>query len=116
MITSALRATRWRALTHSQTRSLTTIGIRREDPSRVWERRAPLTPQAVQSLLSTRKDLEVEVESCQRRCFPNESYQQVRIPTLAYAAEADQVGRSEYCLGIIGKYRRRIGDKGGSGG
>ena len=57
---------------------MTTLGIRREDPGRVWERRVPLTPEAVQSLLSSTKDLKVEVESCRRRCFPDDLYAKVR--------------------------------------
>ncbi|KIR40645.1 alpha-aminoadipic semialdehyde synthase [Cryptococcus deuterogattii 99/473] len=56
-------------------RCLTTLGLRREDPSRIWERRTPLTPQAVQNLLADAKDeLRVEVESCKRRCFSDALY------------------------------------------
>lgn len=59
-------------------RCLTTLGLRREDPSRIWERRTPLTPHAVQSLLADAKDqLKVEVESCKRRCFPDSLYSDV---------------------------------------
>lgn len=59
-------------------RCLTTLGLRREDPSRIWERRTPLTPHAVQSLLADAKDqLRVEVESCKRRCFPDAQYSDV---------------------------------------
>ena len=72
MITHTLRTVRLRTnFVKSYNRYLTTIGIRREDPARVWERRTPLTPEAVQSLLSSKEDLAVEVESCERRCFPN---------------------------------------------
>jgi alpha-aminoadipic semialdehyde synthase len=78
MIIHALRRVRARTSTPtSYRRYLTTIGIRREDPARVWERRAPLTPDAVQSLLTSKKDLAVEVESCERRCFPNRLYHEV---------------------------------------
>jgi alpha-aminoadipic semialdehyde synthase len=58
-------------------RYLTTIGIRCEDPTRVWERRTPLTPQDVQALLSSYNDVAVEVESCKRRCFPDDKYHEV---------------------------------------
>lgn len=59
-------------------RCLTTLGLRREDPSRIWERRTPLTPQAVQNLLADAKDeLRVEVESCKRRCFSDALYSDV---------------------------------------
>jgi len=86
MITQALRRLRPRTSSmNSYHRYLTTIGIRREDPARVWERRSPLTPDAVQSLLSSKKDLAVEVESCERRCFPNQLYQQVSILLSTYA-------------------------------
>ena len=78
MITQALRRVRARpGSVISYHRYLTTIGIRREDPARVWERRAPLTPDAVRSLLSSKEDLAVEVESCERRCFPNQLYKRV---------------------------------------
>lgn len=54
--------------------ALATLGMRREDPRRVWERRAPLTPDAVRGLI---KDNSVEVESCERRCFSDEQYEAV---------------------------------------
>lgn len=86
--------------TYLNGRSLTTLGIRREDPARVWERRVPLTPEAVGSLLSTSKqgDLEVEVESCRRRCFPDDLYQQVRIRPALYISRSglmDGLGRGQ---------------------
>jgi alpha-aminoadipic semialdehyde synthase len=67
------------------TRLLTTLGIRREDPARIWERRVPLTPQAVATLLEESKgvasgskdELRVQVESCKRRCFADSAYVQV---------------------------------------
>ena len=65
-------------------RYLTTLGIRREDPNRIWERRVPLTPEAVQGLLKEGKDVAVEVESCKRRCFPDMLYSQVRYGTCPY--------------------------------
>lgn len=52
-------------------RTLATLGIRREDPRRVWERRAPLTPEAVAGLT---EKANIEVESCTRRCFPDSAY------------------------------------------
>ncbi|TFK68903.1 hypothetical protein BDN72DRAFT_888403 [Pluteus cervinus] len=50
-----------------------TIGIRREDPQRIWERRAPLTPDAVHELVS-KKNARVLVEPCDRRVFPPQEY------------------------------------------
>nr|XP_018263129.1 alpha-aminoadipic semialdehyde synthase [Kwoniella dejecticola CBS 10117]OBR85287.1 alpha-aminoadipic semialdehyde synthase [Kwoniella dejecticola CBS 10117] len=56
-------------------RDLTTLGLRREDPKRIWERRTALTPDAVKGLLSERPgELAVEVESCARRCFSDTLY------------------------------------------
>lgn len=63
----------WRLPTR---RHLTTLGIRREDPKRIWERRVPLTPEAIRSLV-TPGQIDVEVESCERRCFPNVAFQEV---------------------------------------
>jgi alpha-aminoadipic semialdehyde synthase len=59
-----------------------TIGIRKEDPKRVWERRAPLTPEAVEQLVNGQPggkagDVRVEVESCARRCFSEADYRHV---------------------------------------
>ncbi|PFH49159.1 hypothetical protein AMATHDRAFT_148287 [Amanita thiersii Skay4041] len=45
----------------------------REDPQRIWERRAPLTPEDVNYLV-TEKQLEVHVEPCERRVFPTSEY------------------------------------------
>ncbi|KAI9511190.1 Saccharopine dehydrogenase-domain-containing protein [Russula earlei] len=50
-----------------------TIGIRREDPGRIWERRAPLTPDAVAELVS-RDHVRVLIQECERRVFPLEEY------------------------------------------
>nr|XP_019010907.1 alpha-aminoadipic semialdehyde synthase [Kwoniella pini CBS 10737]OCF49688.1 alpha-aminoadipic semialdehyde synthase [Kwoniella pini CBS 10737] len=56
-------------------RDLTTLGLRREDPKRIWERRTALTPGAVRELLSEQNgELAVEVESCARRCFSDSLY------------------------------------------
>lgn len=56
-------------------RSLT-VGLRREDPARIWERRAPLTPDAVYDLTKDKR-AEVHVESCERRIFKDEEYKKV---------------------------------------
>ncbi|PPR06507.1 hypothetical protein CVT24_002635 [Panaeolus cyanescens] len=50
------------------------IGVRREDPRRIWERRVPLTPDAVYDLVST-GNVVVSVQSCSRRIFKDEEYQ-----------------------------------------
>ena len=36
-----------------------------------------MTPEAVEKLIKDRDDIKVEVESCERRCFPNDSYTKV---------------------------------------
>ncbi|KAF8882271.1 Saccharopine dehydrogenase-domain-containing protein [Infundibulicybe gibba] len=53
--------------THAR-RTPVTIGIRREDPQRIWERRCPLTPEAVHQLIAE-KNVRVLVEPCDRRVF-----------------------------------------------
>lgn len=53
-----------------------TVGIRREDPTRIWERRTPLTPEAVNKLIS-QSGVDVHVESCERRVFKDEAYVEV---------------------------------------
>ncbi|KAF5338828.1 hypothetical protein D9758_012081 [Tetrapyrgos nigripes] len=52
-----------------------TVGIRREDPCRIWERRAPLTPDAVNDLVE-RRGVQVHVEQCDRRIFTDKEYEQ----------------------------------------
>lgn len=44
------------------------VGIRKEDPSRIWERRAPLTPDAVHHLVKS-TDVHVLIQDCERRSF-----------------------------------------------
>ncbi|KAI1789307.1 Saccharopine dehydrogenase-domain-containing protein [Ganoderma leucocontextum] len=45
-----------------------TVGIRREDPARIWERRCPLTPDAVHDLVH-KHGVDVLVQPCDRRVF-----------------------------------------------
>ena len=66
---------------HSSQTSPITIGIRREDPGRIWERRAPLTPDAVAELVS-RDNVRVLIQECERRVFPLEEYIRVRLSIL----------------------------------
>ena len=54
-----------------------TIGIRCEDPARVWERRAPLTPDVVADLVE-KDGVRVLVQECERRIFPLDEYIRVR--------------------------------------
>lgn len=53
-----------------------TIGIRREDPKRIWERRCPLTPEAVSELVE-KEGVRVLVESCERRVWTSKELLQV---------------------------------------
>lgn len=46
-----------------------TVGIRREDPTRIWERRCPITPEAVEHLVQ-KEGVNVLVQDCDRRIFP----------------------------------------------
>ncbi|EJD50901.1 hypothetical protein AURDEDRAFT_83944 [Auricularia subglabra TFB-10046 SS5] len=52
----------------ASTSSNPVVGIRREDPRRIWERRCPLTPDAVHELV--RDGVRVLVQDCNRRVFP----------------------------------------------
>ncbi|KAI0349833.1 hypothetical protein OH77DRAFT_1431672 [Trametes cingulata] len=52
-----------------------TVGIRREDPARIWERRCPLTPDAVHELVE-KDGVEVLVQPCERRVFTNKDFLQ----------------------------------------
>lgn len=49
------------------------VGIRREDPSRIWERRSPLTPDAVHNLVSS-TGVDVLIQDCERRAFKTADY------------------------------------------
>jgi len=61
-----------------------TVGLRREDPLRIWERRTPLTPDAV-NILVEQEGVEVILEPCERRIFTNSEYEKVRSPLLLKA-------------------------------
>ncbi|OBZ72980.1 Peroxisome biosynthesis protein PAS1 [Grifola frondosa] len=50
-----------------------TIGIRREDPTRIWERRCPLTPDAVSELVE-QDGVDVLVQDCDRRVFSMDEF------------------------------------------
>ena len=54
------------------------IGIRREDPLRIWERRCPLTPEAVHSLIQD-EGARVLVQPCERRVFTMDQFKEVRV-------------------------------------
>lgn len=57
------------------------LGIRREDPQRIWERRCPLTPEAVERLVQE-DGIEVLVQPCERRVFRTEDFVKVRCKLL----------------------------------
>lgn len=58
-------------------RTQSTIGIRRESKGK-WERRAPLTPEAVSSLIKdSNGDIKFLVETCNKRIFSDEEYKKV---------------------------------------
>ncbi|KAI9355755.1 Saccharopine dehydrogenase-domain-containing protein [Pilaira anomala] len=73
-------------------RSYATIGIRREDKSR-WERRAALTPDAVQKLIKE-TGTQVYVQPSSKRIFPNESYEK------AGAIVTEDISKANIILGI----------------
>ena len=49
------------------------VGIRKEDPSRTWERRAPLTPDAVHHLIKS-TGVDVLIQDCERRAIRASDY------------------------------------------
>ncbi|KAF9446416.1 hypothetical protein P691DRAFT_783738 [Macrolepiota fuliginosa MF-IS2] len=51
-----------------------TLAMRREDPARIWERRAPLTPDVVNELIEE-EGIDVVIEPCERRVFPTKEYE-----------------------------------------
>ena len=55
-----------------------TLGIRREDPLRIWERRCPLTPDAVHELVHEH-GVDVLVQPCDRRVFTSNDFLKVRL-------------------------------------
>ena len=55
------------------TKATVTIGLRQEDPERVWERRSPLTPDTVADLVE-REGVRVLVQECDKRVFPLDDY------------------------------------------
>ena len=62
---------------HQRTNQLT-IGIRREDPARLWERRCPLTPSAVEELVQD-AGVRVLVQDCNRRVFESHEFERVSL-------------------------------------
>lgn len=50
-----------------------TIGIRREDPGRLWERRCPITPDAIRELVQD-AGVKVLVQDCDRRIWTREEF------------------------------------------
>ena len=54
-----------------------TIGIRKEDSTRIWERRCPLTPDAVHELVH-KEGVDVLVQPCERRVWRGEEFVEVR--------------------------------------
>jgi len=65
------------------------VGIRAETKNR-WERRAPLTPEHVRELIESH-ELEIQVESSQRRAFPD----------LAYAAAGADLVPDMTAVGVV---------------
>ncbi|KAH8105477.1 Saccharopine dehydrogenase-domain-containing protein [Cristinia sonorae] len=68
----ALRRTFTTATPHIDPSKLT-IGIRREDPHRIWERRCPLTPDAVHDLVH-KEGVNVLVQDCERRVWTTNDF------------------------------------------
>jgi alpha-aminoadipic semialdehyde synthase len=70
------KSARGRAFSSSAPARTVTVGVRREDPARVWERRCPLTPDAAHELV--RHGARVLVQPCERRVFDVREFVEVR--------------------------------------
>ncbi|CCL98467.1 uncharacterized protein FIBRA_00465 [Fibroporia radiculosa] len=57
----------------SSNASKLTIGIRREDPLRIWERRCPLTPDVVNEL-TEKEGVDVLIQECERRVWSTDEF------------------------------------------
>lgn len=66
--------------------NLLTLGIRREDPLRLWERRVPLTPDAVEHLIKTH-GVRVLIQPCARRAYPTNEFLKVAVVCLRTLTE-----------------------------
>ncbi|KAF9005216.1 Saccharopine dehydrogenase-domain-containing protein [Cyathus striatus] len=92
------RSQQWRCIRRMSTSraykpNKLTIGIRQEDPERIWERRAPITPDDVHHLITT-KNVDVQIQPCDRRVFPVHDYVQ------AGAELSESLSASHIVLGI----------------
>ncbi|KZO91956.1 hypothetical protein CALVIDRAFT_488223 [Calocera viscosa TUFC12733] len=65
------------------------LGIRREDPSRAWERRCPLSPDAVAELVAM--GVNVQVQHCSRRIWTHDEFQKAGATIVRDVSEADIV-------------------------
>lgn len=86
-----------RAYHHTPARAAKlTVGIRREDPARIWERRCPLTPDVVHELVE-KDGVEVLVQPCDRRVFTSNDFLQVRATVIfmTYPTHAHMLPRLE---------------------
>lgn len=73
-----------------------TVGIRREDPARIWERRCPLTPDVVHELVE-KDGVEVLVQPCDRRVFTSNDFLKARFTLVSVNASSSlrAIGWSE---------------------
>lgn len=76
MLKHAVHVRRASFATTAPSSSKLTVGIRRENPSRIWERRCPLTPDAVESLVHE-ENVDVLIQDCDRRVFPAQQFLKV---------------------------------------
>ncbi|KAI0318332.1 Saccharopine dehydrogenase-domain-containing protein [Amylostereum chailletii] len=58
---------------YSSSKTPVVVGLRQEDPGRLWERRSPLTPDTVADLVG-RDGVRVLVQDCEKRVFPIDDY------------------------------------------
>jgi alpha-aminoadipic semialdehyde synthase len=69
------------------------LGIRAEDPKRLWERRAPLLPAECATLLAdaSLRPLRILVQPSERRCVPDAAYRAVGVEVNEDLTECDAI-------------------------
>ena len=76
MLRHAIHVRRASFATVAPSSSKLTVGVRREDPARIWERRCPLTPDVVESLVHE-ENVDILIQDCDRRVFSVDQFVKV---------------------------------------
>ena len=93
----------------STTSSRLTIGIRREDPLRIWERRCPLTPDLVNGLVE-KDGVKVLIEDCDRRVWNTSAFVEVCTTVAIVSSSTREVSAAScQCIRPASRDRQRPG-------